>query len=207
MRILRPDGLLYCFGQLGKREHIFLHLMSAATLRWQFHDLISWNRTVGYSERRDSFTPATEMILVLRKSARAKFNKSAVREPYDEKTVREYLRYKRYANRAVREQYLAAGKFATNLCRIPSLKGNSSEKCGHPTQKPERLIERIIGSSSEASDTVLDLFSGSGTAVVVAERLGRQWIGIENNAAYRAMAQKQILKNRVVEKKKIEISR
>ena len=62
MRVLRDDGLLYCFGQLGKREHAFLHFMSEATRRWQFHDLITWDRAVGYNVRRDSFTPATELI-------------------------------------------------------------------------------------------------------------------------------------------------
>lgn len=87
MRVLREDGLLYCFGQLGKREHGFLHLMSEATRRWQFHDLITWDRVVGYNERRDSFTPATELILVLRKSLKPKFDKSAVREVYGSGTV------------------------------------------------------------------------------------------------------------------------
>ena len=194
MRVLRADGLLYCFGQLGKREHIFLHLLSEAARRWQFHDLITWDRVVGYNVRRDSFTPATEMILVLRKSARPKFNKSAVREPYDVKTIQEYLRDPRYKNRAAREQHLAAGKFATNLWRIPSLKGNNHEKCGHPTQKPEKLIERIVLSSSDAGDLVLDPFLGSGTTAVVAERLGRRWLGIEQSAAYVKLAEKRIAK-------------
>ena len=205
MRVLRPDGLLYCFGQLGKREHAFLHLMSEATRRWQFHDLITWDRAVGYNERRDSFTPATEMILVLRKSARPKFNKSAVREPYDAKTMAEYLRDPRYKNRAARERHLAAGKFATNLWRIPSLKGNSSEKCGHPTQKPVKLIERLVLSSSAIGDLVLDPFLGSGTTAVVAEKFNRRWLGIEKSRAYVRMAQKRIKAERVrrksVEKK------
>ena len=194
MRVLRADGLLYCFGQLGKRKHIFLHLLSEATRRWQFHDLITWDRVVGYNVRRDSFTPATEMILVLRKSARPKFNKSAVREPYDVKTIQEYLRDPRYKNRAARERHLAAGKFATNLWRIPSLKGNNCEKCGHPAQKPEKLIERIVLSSSDAGDLVLDPFLGSGTTAVVAERLGRRWLGIEQSAAYVKLAEKRIAK-------------
>jgi site-specific DNA-methyltransferase (adenine-specific) len=192
MRVLKPDGLLYCFGQLGKREHSFLHLMAAATQRWQFHDLITWDRVVGYNVRRDSFTPATELILVLRKSARPKFHKSAVREPYDEKTKNEYLRDKRYRDMAARRRHLAAGKYATNLWRIPSLKGNNSEKCGHPAQKPEKLIERIILSSSAPGDLVLDLFSGSGTASVVAKRHGRHWLGIESDPAYVKLARKRI---------------
>lgn len=84
------------------------------------------------------------MMLVLRNTTRPKFNKDAVREPYDAKTRAEYLRDKRYADRAARERHLTAGKFATNLWRIPSLKGNSGEKCGHPAQKPLKLIERIV---------------------------------------------------------------
>ena len=50
---------------------------------------------------------------------------------------------------------------------------------GYPTQKPEMLLERIILSSSNPGDTVLDPFCGCGTAVAVAERLNRRWIGID----------------------------
>jgi DNA modification methylase len=191
-RTLREDGLLYCFGQLGKREHTFLHLMSAATQRWPFHDLITWDRAVGYNERRDSFTPATEMILVLRKSAKPKFNKTAVREPYDATTIKEYLRDKRYQDQAARRQHLAAGKFATNLWRIPSLKGSSREKCGHPAQKPLKLIERIVLSSSAPGDLVLDPFLGSGTTAMVAEQHGRRWLGIEMNSVYIKIAKRRL---------------
>jgi DNA modification methylase len=192
MRVLRKSGLLYCFGQLGKREHTFLHLMSEATRRWQFHDLITWDRTVGYNERRDSFTPATELMLVLRKSGQPKFRKRAVREPYDEATIQAYLRDHRYQDMAVRRRHLEEGKFATNLWRIPSLKGNSKEKCGHPSQKPLKLIERIVLSSSDRGDLVLDPFLGSGTTAVVARALGRRWLGMEANKAYVDMTRRRL---------------
>ncbi|MEI8135517.1 MAG: DNA methyltransferase [bacterium] len=55
------------------------------------------------------------------------------------------------------------------------------ENTEHPTQKPEALIERIILASSNPGNRVLDLFSGSGTTSVVAQRLGRKCIGIELN--------------------------
>jgi site-specific DNA-methyltransferase (adenine-specific) len=192
MRVLREDGLLYCFGQLGKREHTFLHLMSQAALRWQFHDLITWDRVVGYNERRDSFTPACELILVLRKSDRPKFHKHAVREPYDAATRERYLKDKRYKDRVARLRHLEAGKFATNLWRIPSLKGASKEKCGHPSQKPLQLIERIIASSSDPGDLVLDPFLGSGTTAVAAERLRRRWLGIEINPRYARLTRERL---------------
>ena len=188
MRVLRGDGLLYCFGQLGKREHTFLHLMSEATRRWQFHDLITWDRVVGYNVRRDSFTPATEHVLVLRKSEAVKFHKHAVREPYDAATIAQYLKDPRYKDLEARARHLEAGKFATNLWRIPSLKGTSKEKCGHPSQKPIALIERVILSSSDAGDLVVDPFLGSGTTALVAERNGRRWLGIECDAKYCALA-------------------
>ncbi len=57
--------------------------------------------------------------------------------------------------------------------------GTSPERLGYPTQKPEALLERIIRTSSNAGDIVLDPFCGCGTAVSVAQRLGRRWIGID----------------------------
>jgi hypothetical protein len=62
---------------------------------------------------------------------------------------------------------------------IPALTGANAERLGYPTQKPLVLLERIITSSSNPGDVVLDPFCGCGTAVDAAQRLGRQWIGID----------------------------
>ena len=62
---------------------------------------------------------------------------------------------------------------------INSLRGGSLERLGYPTQKPLALLERIIAASSNPNDIVLDAFCGCGTALVAAETLGRQWIGID----------------------------
>jgi len=62
----------------------------------------------------------------------------------------------------------------------------------HPTQKPEEMLKRIIVASSNKGDLVLDPFSGSGTTAVVAKRLGRNWIGIEQSKKYVEMAKKRI---------------
>ena len=62
---------------------------------------------------------------------------------------------------------------------IPRIPNTSSERLGYPTQKPEALLERIIQASSNEGDVVLDPFCGCGTAVAVAERLGRRWTGID----------------------------
>lgn len=192
MRVLRDDGLCFIFGQLGKREHVFIHLMSELAKRHQFHDLLIWDRAVGYNERRDSFTPAYEMVLVLRKGDKPKFNKGAVRESYSSEKIQSYLRDKRYKDRDARMRHLLAGKYATNLLRVPSLKGTSKEKCGHPSQKPIDLIAKLVACSTDAGDLVLDPFLGSGTTAVAAQSLGRQWLGIEVNPLYVELAQQRL---------------
>jgi site-specific DNA-methyltransferase (adenine-specific) len=62
---------------------------------------------------------------------------------------------------------------------IPRIGNTAKERLGYPTQKPEALLERIIESSSSEGDVVLDPFCGCGTAVAVAERLDRRWVGID----------------------------
>ena len=62
---------------------------------------------------------------------------------------------------------------------ISALVGSGSERLGYPTQKPLALLERIINASSNEGDVVLDPFCGCGTAVDAAQKLGRQWIGID----------------------------
>ncbi len=65
-------------------------------------------------------------------------------------------------------------------------------KKAHPTQKPEALLYRVILSSSNPGDVVLDPFFGSGTTGAVAKKLHRRWIGIEREADYVRIAQKRI---------------
>jgi len=62
---------------------------------------------------------------------------------------------------------------------ISQIRSSMAERLGYPTQKPEALLERIIEASSNPGDTILDPFCGCGTAVVAAQKLGRQWIGID----------------------------
>ncbi len=64
---------------------------------------------------------------------------------------------------------------------ILPLNAKSKEKLGYPTQKPEALLRRIILSSSKEQDIVADFFCGSGTTLAVAQKLGRRWIGCDDN--------------------------
>lgn len=62
---------------------------------------------------------------------------------------------------------------------IPPINSQAQERLGYPTQKPVALLERIISASSNEGDVVLDPFCGCGTTVHAAQKLGRQWIGID----------------------------
>ena len=74
---------------------------------------------------------------------------------------------------------------------IPPVSSQSEERLGYPTQKPLSLLERIIQTSSNPNDIVLDAFCGCGTALVAAENLGRQWVGIDiSPTACRVMAKR-----------------
>jgi SAM-dependent methyltransferase len=74
---------------------------------------------------------------------------------------------------------------------IPPVNSQAAERLGYPTQKPLALLERIIKASSNPNDIVLDAFCGCGTALVAAEKLERQWIGIDiSPTACRVMAKR-----------------
>jgi len=74
---------------------------------------------------------------------------------------------------------------------IRPIGASAAERLGYPTQKPLALLERIIKTSSNPNDIVLDAFCGCGTALVAAENLGRQWIGIDiSPTACRVMAKR-----------------
>src|SRR5205823_11134473 len=62
---------------------------------------------------------------------------------------------------------------------IPPINSQAKERLGYPTQKPVTLIERILRLSSNPGDVVLDPFCGCGTTIHAAQKLGRQWIGID----------------------------
>ena len=62
---------------------------------------------------------------------------------------------------------------------IGNLQASDLQRSGYPTQKPEKLLERIIEASSEPGDLVADFFCGSGTTAVVAEKTGRRWLACD----------------------------
>ncbi len=85
------------------------------------------------------------------------------------------------------------------------LKNENGEKA-HPTQKPESLLHRVLLATTNPGDVVLDPFFGTGTTGAVAKMLGREFIGIEREEAYRKVADKRIKAIRKFDKEALEVS-
>ena len=122
-------------------------------------------------------------------------------------------RYWRYSEERMKELYKEGRIIQTKLGSVPQYKryldegkgtplgsvwddilplgGSDGERLGYPTQKPLKLLERIIEMGSNENDIVLDAFCGCGTALVAAQKLKRQWIGIDiSPTACRVMAKR-----------------
>lgn len=82
-------------------------------------------------------------------------------------------RYKRYQDEQI------GTRVGTVWSDIAPINARAQERLGYPTQKPLALLERILAASSNPGDVVLDPFSGCGTAIHAAQKLGRRWIGID----------------------------
>ncbi len=113
-----------------------------------------------------------------------------LREPYAETSQRMHFRHRDENGRLYRERVVngkAYRYYADEGRRIgsvwtdaPAMVANTplrEEATGYPTQKPEKLLERIVRASSREGDVVADLMCGSGTTLIVAARLGRRFIG------------------------------
>ena len=122
-------------------------------------------------------------------------------------TKRKYYQLRAYANshnhggeylrreyEDLRYTFNNPGK-VSSVWQIPPASSN-----GHPTPKPEKLLERIIETTSNPGDLVLDFFAGSFTTAVVAERLERKWICCDHNAEYVELGRARLEKSKVYQK-------
>ena len=83
-------------------------------------------------------------------------------------------RYKRLVS-----DVISGGKPVDSVWAIPIINSSAKERTGYPTQKPLALLERIVQASSNRGDVVFDPFCGCATALIAAEGLVREWVGID----------------------------
>jgi len=135
-----------------------------------------------------------ESIIHLRKTASVQLNIDHIRIPYGAHTLKypshPQAETSQYGNGKKRENWTPhpSGAKPKDVLDIPTTCNGMGEKTPHPTQKPEVLVRKFVLASSNPGDLVLDPFSGSGTTLVVAEQLGRRWLGCDLNAQYNEWA-------------------
>lgn len=164
-RVLKKSGNMVIFGGTNfssKGNGDLYELVHAIRTNTKFRlvNTIIWHYKNGISAKR-FFANRHEEIVWFAKTSKYFFDLDAVREKYDTKTEQLYLRDKR-----LNPENVVKGKNPTNVWDIGRLNGNSLERVGHVTQKPYKLILRLILGLSPKEGIVVDPFSGSGVTVV-----------------------------------------
>ncbi len=183
-RILKDTGSIYlhCDSTMSHYLKILLDIIFGEK---HFRNEIIWRYT-GNSIPKYCFPRKHDTVFWYSKSESFKFYPKEVLVPYSDSTLKRYNHVdqegKRYKISALRDGkqeiiYMKEGKYADDVWEIPVLRGK--ESIGYPTQKPLALLERIIKASSNEGDIVLDPFCGCATTCIAAERLNREWIGID----------------------------
>src|ERR1044072_252243 len=167
-RILKDDGTIWVIGSYHNIFRVGSKLQDIGF--WMLNDVI-WRKTnpmPNFRGRR--FTNAHETMIWCAKSkdSRHAFNYEAMKALNDDLQMRS-------------DWVLPIGAGGERL-------KDGSGKKGHPTQKPEALLHRVILAATKPGDVVLDPFFGSGPTGVVAKRLGRHFIGVERHPPYAAAA-------------------
>jgi len=154
----------------------------------------------GFKSQVKGWVRQHDTILFYTKSNDYTFNKQYL--PYNKEYIEKMFRYededgRKYRKRRGGKQYLdeKPGKIVGDIWNdiySYQTRTRSKEYQGYPTQKPEKLLERIILASSNETDLVADFFCGSGTTLVVAKKINRNWLGVDNNPSAIELCKKRL---------------
>ncbi|TAE00561.1 MAG: site-specific DNA-methyltransferase [Bacteroidetes bacterium] len=190
-RVLKPTGCFYL--HCDPTASHYLKLIVDAIFCAQGGDFLNeivWHYNTG-GKGKTTFLRKHDIIFWYSKSKTYIFNRDLVAVPRTVGTAhlrqgidengREY--YEDYSPRKSGKQYrwyVDQGLTPMDVWTdIQAINPVAKERLGYPTQKPEALLERIIQASSNEGDVVLDIYCGCGTTISVAEKLKRNWIGID----------------------------
>ena len=209
------ERLILCRELLADNGSIYLHcdwhrnsylraLMDEVFGPSNMESEITWQLqgVSGYKSLVNSFVRGHDTILFFRKGNNKIFNKEFL--PYDEKQLKRFTGVDKDGRRFKpitkdRVIYLDESKGVpvsdvwSDIASFQTVV-NSPEIMNYPTQKPEKLLERIIKASSNPGDLVFDCFMGSGTTQAVAMKLGRRFIGADINLGAIQTTTKRLLK-------------
>lgn len=196
-RLLKSTGLLFIHADWHASHYIKL-ILDEVFGQNRFVNNIIWYYYNKYSAGKKSLPRAHDDILVYSKSKIYTFNE--LREPRKKPTkqlkremVNGVLKNAKDENGHVIYR-IVTDKKVDDVWRIPCMQPASKEWTGYPTQKHHELLERIIKLGSNENDLIADFFCGSGTTLLVAEKLKRRWIGCDISEYSIYLSQKRINK-------------
>lgn len=178
-RVLKTTGSIYLHCDHHANAHLRI-LMDQIFGEKRFLNEIVWCYRGGGSPKR-GFGRRHDTIFRYSKNKDYKFYPDGVRIPYQAEGIGRTDDAMWGKHKGTNKIYKPhpLGKIPEDWWLMDILNANDPERLGYPTQKPEALLERIINASSIPTDIVLDPFCGCGTAIAVAHKLGRRWIGVD----------------------------
>jgi len=178
-RVLKPTGSIYLHCD-WRASHYLKIVMDEVFGYDNFRNEVVWHYFMG-GKPKTFFARKHDIILFYTKGKKWKFNQMKYKRRLD---------FKPSLNDDSKNAKVGKDEFGyysmVTMDDVWDIKGvfnMSKEFINYPTQKPEKLLERIIKASSNEGDVVLDPFCGCGTTIVVAHKLNRRWIGIDINEA------------------------
>jgi modification methylase len=183
-RLLKPNGAIWVIGSYHNVFRLGAELQNQGF--WILNDVV-WRKSNPMPNFRGKrLTNAHETLIWASKSEAGKYT------------------FNYEALKALNEGVQMRSDWVIPLCTgHERIKDEAGDKA-HPTQKPEALLHRVILGTTNPGDVVLDPFFGTGTTGAVAKMLGREFIGIEREATYRAAAEKRIAKIRKFDRDALE---
>ncbi|MDC3311857.1 DNA methyltransferase [Alphaproteobacteria bacterium] len=173
-RVLKQDGAIWVIGSYHNIFRLGKTLQDIGF--WILNDVV-WRKTnpmPNFRGRR--FTNAHETLIWAAKSPKSKYQFN-----YD-------------SMKMLNEDLQMRSDWSLPICNGQERLKDAQGKKVHPTQKPENLLSRVIIATSKPGDIILDPFFGTGTTGAVAKRLGRRYIGIEQDATYVKNAERRLSK-------------
>jgi len=139
------------------------------------HDVLLW-----YSKTDNYFFDAKGVRLPFTPHKQSKSGRNFGGRMGKDENGREYVEKWGTGKKKLYRYYLDEGKIPEDVWSdIQSIQAAANERIGYPTQKPEALVQRVIKAACPKDGVVADFFSGGGTTILVAEKLGRKWIGCD----------------------------
>ncbi|MCY4127876.1 MAG: DNA methyltransferase [Gammaproteobacteria bacterium] len=179
-RLLKPTGSIYLHCDPTMSHYLKL-LLDAIFGRKNFRNEVVWCYTGPGSPNMRQFNRKHDLVFWYSKGTLWTFNRDQVRIPHKQlNTNSKGAAISAPLTSEERDRYLEKGKVPETWWSKFSPVGRiKSERVGYPTQKPLSLLERIVKASSNEEDVVFDPFCGCATTLVAADRLQRNWVGID----------------------------